>query len=76
MSLDSILTYAQLGSAGLLIVTILLQQRGSGLGGALGGGSSAEFSTKRGVEKGVFYTAIVTAVVFIGVSIIRLILPA
>ena len=78
MSLVSILTYVQLGSAGILIVTILLQQRGSGLGGAIGGGggSSAEFSTKRGVEKGIFYISIVTAVVFIGVSIIRLILPA
>ncbi len=75
MSLESILTYVQLGSAGVLIVTILLQQRGSGLGGALGG-SSMEFSTKRGVEKGIFYTTIVFAVVFIGVSIFRLLLPA
>ena len=65
--------YVQLGSAVLLIVTILLQQKGSGLGGALGGGSM-EFSTKRGLEKGIFQASIAIAVVFIAVSIARLII--
>lgn len=75
MSLDTILTYVQIGAAVILIVTILLQQRGSGLGGALGG-SSMEFSTKRGVEKGIFHTTIVVGVLFIAVSVARLILAA
>lgn len=74
MSLESILMYVQIGSAVLLIITILLQQRGSGLGGALSGGSSMEFSTKRGLEKGIFTTSIAVAVIFIGVSIVRLII--
>ncbi len=75
MSLETILTYLQLGSAVVLIITILMQQRGSGLGGALGG-SSMEFSTKRGIEKGVFYASIVVAVIFVATSIARLVLPS
>ena len=70
--MKNILLYAQLGSAVLLIITILLQQRGQGMGSSIGGGM--EYSTKRGVEKGVFYATIVFAVLFIGVSVARLVL--
>ena len=70
-----ILTYAQIGSAVLLVVGIMLQQRGEGLGGGIGG-STMEYSTKRGVEKSIFYATIALAIVFIGVSIARIILGA
>ncbi len=73
--MKNILTYVQVGSAVLLIVSILLQQRGQGLGAGIGG-SGMEYSTKRGVEKGVFYATIVLTIVFLGVSIARLILGA
>ena len=75
MSIPTILAYVQIGSAVLLIVTILLQQRGGGLGSSLGG-SAMEYSTKRGVEKGIFYACIALAVVFIAVSIARLVLTS
>lgn len=73
--MNHILTYAQIGSAVLLIICVLLQQRGSGLGGGIGG-SGMEYSTKRGVEKTVFYATIVLVIIFIGVSIARLVLGA
>lgn len=73
--MQNILTYAQIGSAVLLVITILLQQRGEGLSGGMVG-TSLEYSTRRGVQKGVFYATIVLAVVFLGVSIARLILGA
>ena len=73
--MQNILTYVQVGSAVLLVISILLQQRGSGLGSGIGG-TGMEYSTKRGVEKGVFYVTIVMAILFIGVSIARLILGA
>jgi len=73
MNIADILVYVQVGAAVLIIVTILMQRRGSGLGSAMGG-SSMEFSTKRGVEKGIFYTTIVLAVIFIGASIARLVI--
>jgi protein translocase SecG subunit len=71
--MSHILTYTQIGSAVLLIIAILLQQRGEGLGSGIGG-SAMEYSTKRGVQKGVFYATIVLAIIFIGVSIARLVL--
>jgi preprotein translocase subunit SecG len=73
--MKNILTYAQIGSAVLLVISILLQRRGSGLGGGIGG-TGMEYSTKRGVEKSIFYATIVLAIVFIGVSIARLVLGA
>jgi len=68
-----ILTYAQIAISALLIVAILLQQRDSGLSSTFGG-SSMEYSTKRGAEKIIFYATIVLAVLFLAVSVIRLII--
>ena len=50
MSIDTILPYVTLGSAVLMIIAILLQQRGASLGA--GFGSSGElFTTRRGFDK-------------------------
>ena len=68
-----ILTYTQIGSAILLVISVMLQQKGEGLSSTFGG-SAMEYSTKRGVEKIVFYATIVFAVLFIGISISRLVL--
>jgi len=57
-------------SASLSIVLILLQQRGASLGAGLG--SSGELNIKRrGLEKSLFNTTIIMAVIFI-VSIIAI----
>ena len=66
-----LLTYVQIGVSALLIVAILLQQRGTGLSSTFGGGGM-EYSTKRGAEKVIFYATIVLAVLFLAVSIVRL----
>jgi protein translocase SecG subunit len=73
--MENILTYTQIGSAILLIVSILLQQRGEGLSGSFMG-SSLEYSTRRGVQKSIFIATIVLAVVFLGASVARLVLGA
>ncbi len=57
----------------LLVVGILLQNRGSGLSSAFGG-SGEFFQTKRGIEKGIFIATIVLAVIFLGLGLLRLIL--
>ncbi|OGN05398.1 MAG: preprotein translocase subunit SecG [Candidatus Yanofskybacteria bacterium RIFCSPHIGHO2_01_FULL_44_17] len=67
------LTIIQLVLAVLVIVSILLQQRGSGLSGAFGG-EGGVYSTRRGVEKILFRGTVVVAVLFFGVSIARLLL--
>lgn len=68
----NIISYVQIASAILLIVTILLQQKGSGLSATFGG-SAVEYSTKRGAERVIFWTTIVLAVIFIGTSVFRII---
>ena len=55
-----------------LIVCILLQQRGAGIGGAIGGGSDASFSERRGSEKTLFRITIVIAILFFAVAALRL----
>ncbi len=77
MDIQKILTLTHLISAVLLIVLILIQQRGSGLSSMLIGGMDASvFRTKRGLEKGVFMATIVLAVIFLGSAVIRIFLSA
>lgn len=54
-----------------LIACILVQQKGSGLGSAFGG-SGTVYSTKRGIEKSIFYATIVFAVLFFGTTTLHL----
>lgn len=69
---STILDILQLVLAILLIVFILLQQRGSGLGAAFGGSSNI-YSSKRGVEKTLFNITIGLAVVFFIASFLNLV---
>jgi len=54
----------QLGVSVLLIVTILLQQKGTGLSSAFGGTGSF-YRTKRGFEKTLFIATIALATIFL-----------
>lgn len=69
----TILAVAMIAFSVLLSVTILLQQRGTGLGGAFGGEGNV-FRTKRGLEKGLFYATIAIGCLFVGTAILNLIL--
>jgi len=71
--MTNILNYAQIGVSIFLIILILLQQRGSGLGSAFGG-SGDIYSTKRGAEKTIFILTIILAVLFLAFGIARIIL--
>lgn len=68
-----LLRIVQIVSAILLIATVLLQQRGVGLGSAFGG-EGAMYRTKRGVEKGIFIATIVFAVLFFASALAGVIL--
>jgi protein translocase SecG subunit len=54
----------------LLIVSILLQNRGSGLGSAFGGDFGGYY-TKRGIEKFLVYGAIVLAILFFTLAMVN-----
>lgn len=55
----------------LLITFILLQQRGTGLGGAFGS-EGGFYSTMRGIQKKVFYGTIVLGGIFIVLAVLNL----
>ena len=57
----------------LLILVIIIQQKGTGVGTAFGGDLSF-YSTKRGAEKVLFYATIVISVVFIISSLVGLVI--
>lgn len=74
MTLDTILQIITVATALLMMVAILLQQRGSSLGA--GFGSSGElYTTRRGFDKNLFDVTIVLAVVFVLSILAGLLLP-
>ena len=69
--MQTYLNIAQIVLAITLILIILFQVRGGGLGGILGQPDTV-YRTKRGVEKTLFQLTIVLAVLFIILSLISL----
>ena len=69
--MKNILYIVQIVISILLVATILLQQKGSGLGSAFGGDSQV-YRTKRGAEKFIFRMTIVLAVLFLLTSLANL----
>jgi len=75
MTIDGILQIATIGSGVLMMVSILLQQRGASLGA--GFGSSGElYTTRRGLDKNLFEATIILAVIFVLSILTGLLLPS
>lgn len=72
--MKNVLSVLTVLSSVMLIVAILLQNQGSGLGSAFGGETSF-YRTKRGAEQALFYATIVLSVVFVSCLIGLLLLP-
>lgn len=66
------LDISQLVVGVLLIIGILLQSKGAGLGSAFGGGGDSIVSTRRGAEKGIFTLTIVLSVIFLALAVARM----
>ena len=69
--MQTYLSVAQIVLSVALILAILLQVRGGGLGGIFGQADTV-FRTKRGVERTLFQLTIVLVVLFVIVSIVSL----
>ncbi len=67
--MQTYLNVAQIVLAAALVLIILLQVRGGGLGGIFGQADTV-YRTKRGVEKTMFQLTIALAVIFIIVAIV------
>ncbi len=57
-----------------LIVSVILQNKGVGLGGLTGADSGSVFSARRGVEKILFYITIGLSIVFFALAIVSLVI--
>lgn len=69
--MKNILLTVQVVSAILIIISVMLQQRDSGLSGVFGGGSSF-YQTRRGIEKILVYVTVFSAIAFLAASIIEI----
>jgi preprotein translocase subunit SecG len=65
------LNIAQIVLSVALILAIMLQVKGGGLGGIFGQADSV-YRTRRGIEKTLFQLTVVLAVIFIIISIVAL----
>ena len=73
MNIDSILGIIQIVVSALIIVLVLMQSKGVGLGQTFGGEGNV-YQTKRGAEKLVFNATIFLAVVFAGTALARVLI--
>ena len=71
--MQTYLTIAQMVLSVALVLVLLLQVRGGGLGGIFGQPDTV-YRTKRGVEKTLFQFTIVIVVLFITISLLMLML--
>ncbi len=71
--MNTILPIAQGIIAILLIIFILVQQRGTALGSAFGGEGGGFYSTRRGIQKKIFWATIVSGALFIILALINLV---
>lgn len=69
--MQNFLIVAQMVISVALVVAVLLQVRGGGLGGIFGQPDSV-YRTKRGVEKVIFQLTLVLVVLFAAVSLLML----
>jgi protein translocase SecG subunit len=76
MDTHFIISVIQLLIAILLVVFVLLQQRGSALGSAFGGDGGSFYGARRGIQNQLYWGTIVLGVLFIGLALFRLLLSA
>jgi preprotein translocase subunit SecG len=75
--MENIITIIQVTVAIILMVLILLQNKGGGLSGVFGGSDTSNvYRTKRGMEKNIFYLTIIFSVIFLGVSLANIMIRA
>ncbi len=74
MSIGSLLQVVTVGSAVLMILAVLLQQRGASLGAGFGG-SSELYTTRRGLDKNLFEVTIFLAITFVLSILAGLVFP-
>lgn len=73
--MKNIILIAQIVIAASLVIVILLQSKGTGLGSSFGG-SSQVYRSKRGVEKVFLYFTIFLVILFLLVSVLQVLIKS
>ncbi len=58
-----------------LILSVILQSKGAGLGGLTGADTGSVFTARRGIERTLFRVTVVLSVLFFGLVIALIIFP-
>jgi len=64
----------QIVIASLLVALIMLQQRGTALGSSFGGEGGGFYSTRRGLQKNLYWLTIACGILFLTLSIVNLVI--
>ena len=72
--MNQILFYSQITVSVILIVLIVIQQRGAALGAGFGGGGEI-YSTKRGAQKKIYYATIAIVTIFLVLGVLNILIP-
>lgn len=72
--MKDIISILQVVIACAIVVLVVLQERGSGMGETFGESGSGFSAQRRGIEKGVFVATIVMLALFIAVSLANILL--
>lgn len=59
-----------------LVISIILQSKGAGLGGLTGSDAGGVFTARRGVEKTLFWVTIIFSIMFFALAIASVIIAA
>jgi preprotein translocase subunit SecG len=70
VDLKTALAIIQILLAIVLIAVLIMQAKGSSMGGIFGGDASSVYRTRRGFEKRLFQFTIILAVVFFAVALV------
>lgn len=71
--MDNTIAIAQIVVAVILMILILLQQRGTALGSAFGQDGGGAYTTQRGIQKKIFWATNVAAIIFLALAVANLI---
>lgn len=58
-----------------LIISVILQSKGAGLGGLTGGDTGGVYTARRGIERTLFWVTIVLSVIFFALAITTVLIP-
>lgn len=72
--MESYLDIALIITSIALIISIVLQSKGVGLGGLTGGDTGGVFTARRGIEKILFWITIGLSILFVGLTLIVIII--